>query len=249
MIGAVIQARLASTRLPGKVVKVMPNGMTVIEYIVYRLKHIKEIDTIIVAMPDQDRDSELERYAKESGAKLFWGAADDVLGRFYNCAIDYGLDAIVRVTCDDPFRDPCVERTAVLKIMQDSKIDYVKTIGLPEGINTEVFTFNALKRAYNEARLKSEHEHVTPYIWKNTDLFRCECISYNDEYRGIRLTLDYPEDWQFICAIDRSLSKDSLNYGYQEILNFISDNPELLKINQHIQANEGYLKSLQIDNR
>lgn len=246
-IGAIIQARLASSRLPNKVVKVMPNGKTVIEHIVSRLRAVSELDKIIVAIPEEDAGSELYKAAKRSGAEVFLGSANDVLKRYYTCAKEYQLDIILRITADDPFREPTIESAALQALLHDSTIDYVKTNGLPEGINAEAFRMVALEEAYHVAKLQSEREHVTPYIWKNPQLFRCKQLDYVSKVEHCRLTLDLPADWELVSKIDATLYQTKKIYLLAEIINFLQENPELVSLNNYIEYNSGYKKSVAED--
>lgn len=247
--GVIIQARLAATRFPNKVVLPMPNGKTVVEHIVSRAAAIKNLDEIIVAIPEEDGESVLYQCAARSGAKVFLGSAEDVLSRYYHCAKEYSLDVILRITSDDPFRDPDVEGAVLQALLQDESIDYVKTTGLPEGVNTEGFRFSALERAYREAKLVSEREHATPYIWKNPVLFHCRQIDYPDAWQHYRLTLDMDVDWKVITAIDAALYRQAPLYRLDAIAAFLQRNPQLLTLNSHIEYQAGYKKSLAEDRK
>lgn len=246
-IGAIIQARMSSTRLPGKVVKRLPNGLSVIENIIMRVATIPELDEIIVASPEVDRDSQLYRCVLQNGTKFFGGDSEDVLSRYYHCAKENQLDIILRVTADDPFREPAVESAALQALLYDDTIDYVKTIGLPEGVNTEAFRMVALEKAYHGAKLQSEREHVTPYIWKNAQMFRCKQLDYVSKLEKCRLTLDLPEDWELVSEIDTALYKTGKIYLLNEIIDFLEKNPELIALNNYIEYNSGYKKSVAED--
>lgn len=246
-VGAIIQARLASTRLPAKVVNRMPNGRSVIEHIVDRIKAVKEIDEVIVAIPEGDKYSLLQQCAARSGAAVFYGDADDVLSRYYHCARQYNLDVILRVTADDPFRDAEVENAAIRLLLSDETIEYVNTVGLPEGVNTEVFRMRALEKAYVEARFWSEREHVTPYIWKNHHIFKCRQLVYGDSPSDCRLTLDVPEDWKVITAVDQALYQAGAIYTIHDIMAFLDQHQEIKRINQNIECGSGYKKSIAED--
>lgn len=246
-IGAIIQARMNSTRLPGKVVKKLPNGLSVIENIIMRVAAIPVLNEIIVASPEADHDSELHECVLKSGVEVFWGEADDVLSRYYLCAKQHQLDVILRVTADDPFREHSVESAVLQVLVNDAAVDYVRTSGLPEGINAEAFTMRALTKAYHEAKLQSEREHVTPYIWKNPQLFNCKQLNYVSKLEHCRLTLDFPEDWELISKIDAALYQVGEMYLLKDIMNFLEKNPELVTLNNYIEYNSGYKKSVAED--
>jgi spore coat polysaccharide biosynthesis protein SpsF (cytidylyltransferase family) len=245
--GAIIQARMASSRLPEKVVKIMPNGLSVIETIVSRISSIPGLDEVIVAIPEENRNSALYECAARSGAAVFCGSGDDVLDRYYHCAKAYELDAILRVTADDPFRDPEVESAVLQVLLSEDKIDYVKSVGLPEGINAEAVRMRALTKAYHEAKLQSEREHVLPYIWKQPELFCLKKIEYPRQWEHFRLTLDMDIDWQVVAAIDTALYRQGRIYTTKEIMSFLALYPELVGLNSHIEYNAGYKKSVAND--
>ncbi len=246
-IGAIVQARLASTRLPGKVVKLFPNGKTVIEHIVVNLQKIELLEKVIVAIPEGEKGTELETAIRRTGATLFFGSTEDVLSRYYHAAGTHDLDIILRVTADDPLRDRDVERAAIEALASDVSLDYVRTEGLPEGINTEVFRMRSLEKAYREANLWSEREHVTPYIWKNPGKFHCRTISYCcDNADSYRLTLDSIEDWAMFTALFKLLEQQPVA-GYAELIALLAAHPEICTINNMLDAGSGYAKSVAQD--
>lgn len=243
-VGAIVQARLASSRLPGKVAKVLPNDKTVIEYIVHNIFCIPELSVVIVAIPEEEKDSTLYEAAKRSGAKVFLGDAADVLSRYYHAAKTHQLDIILRITADDLFRIPAIEYAAIQQLINNKRLDYVTTVGLPEGMNTEAFRMRALEKAYQEAKLWSEREHVTPYIWKNKDIFRCDQIDYVLEWAKCRLTLDTPEDWKLVSRLTKAIEQKECKMDVEGILSYLIIHPELTNLNCQIEASSGYKKSL-----
>jgi len=252
MIAAIIQARTGSKRLPGKVLLDL-GGKPVLWHVVNRVLHSKKIDHVIVATTTLDEDNRIEEFCRKEGISFYRGSSDDVLSRYYNAAQDIRfkegqLNFIVRITADCPFIDPEII-DIVVETMITSNYDYVSN-GLPptypDGLDVEIFTFNALKEAYTHARLLSEREHVTPYIIKN-DSFRKLNVSNDKDLSHLRWTLDEPEDYQFIQKVCNCLFKENPLFHMQDILNLLSKHPELEKINKKFQRNEGYKKSLEHD--
>lgn len=212
MIVAIIQARMGSTRLPGKCVLRLPSGKTVIEQVIERAKAIPGVGAVIVAIPERDDDSELDRIASRCADDVISGPEHDVMARYWTAACGSMYNGcppttIIRITADDPFRDPEIE-SYVGKAAQS--VDYAHTIGLPVGINAEAFSIDALAWAVKHAQ---EREHLTTYFKKWADA-RQEVRSLQD-YSHLRCTLDTPADWEVIQAIDRAGCKTT-----EEIVRF-----------------------------
>ena len=170
-IVAIIQARNGSTRLKNKIMKEVVHGKSLIDIVVKRAIKTSLVDFIVVATTTNSEDDCLAQWCNDKDIKVFRGSETNVLDRYYKCAVKYNADTIVRITADDPFKDPQVNDYAI-KLLIDNKYDYVSNTinpSYPEGLDVEVFTFVALKSAYENATLESEKEHVTPYIWKNKD--------------------------------------------------------------------------------
>lgn len=246
-VGAIIQARRGSSRLPNKVLKVLPSGFTVIESVISRVNCVKGLDLTVVAMPNEDKDSQLSEQVINSGTETFFGPNEDVLSRFYYCAKKYMIDVVVRITADDPVKDPRIIEQGLVLLLNNQDTDYVTSNSpptFPEGMDIEVFRFRALERAYYEAKLSSEREHVTPYIWKNPLRFNIKTFSNTSNVSNIRLTLDTAVDWELISQIDKVLYRTDRFYCIEDILNYLERHPEFVNINRHIERNYGYKKSL-----
>lgn len=246
---AIVQARMASLRLPGKVLMPMMDK-TVLEQVVRRTGCVPAIFRTVVAASDNKLDDLIETLCGEKGIRCFRGSESNVLERFYLCAKEYNAAVIVRVTADDPLKDPGVIKKAV-KLYEEGSYDYVSNTvepTYPEGLDIEVFSFEALERAYHEASLPSEKEHVTPYIYKNPDQFRIYNFKNDIDLSELRLTLDTPEDYALIHKIYEELyKKPNELFGMEEILNLLEQRPNLKDINRGHIRNEGYLKSLKED--
>ena len=168
-----------------------------IEHILDRVSLVHDIDQCIVATTDLNKDDELVKWCTEQNVAVFRGSESDVLDRYYKCALASNAEMIVRITADDPFKDPKVIAQAIQILRQNSILDYCSNTLVPtypEGLDVEVFTFSALERCYKNASLPSEREHVTPYIWKNQNLFQTANFCYKRDLSTLRLTVDEKKD-------------------------------------------------------
>lgn len=209
MVGIIIQARLGSTRLPGKVL--MPIGKkTLLEHILYRLSFFKEENIVVVATSNKEKDNKLAEFCKEKGIACFRGSEENVLERYYLCAKKYKFQEIVRLTADNPFVD-IEELAALLELFREEKADYAKSFeGLPYGVGTEVFTFAALEKDYRESSQAHHFEHVNEYILENPQIFKTVNLETPEEKRKpeVRLTVDTKEDYRRACYIVENGSSD-----------------------------------------
>ena len=249
-IVAIIQARMGSTRLPGKVMADLC-GMPMLAVLLHRLKMVHELDEIVVATTNRADDDPLVNWLKEQNVKYFRGSQDDVLERFWCCAKENSADIIVRITADDPLKAPEIISHAIQLLVKYDSIDYVSNTlepTFPEGLDVEVFSFLALDRAHNKANLKSEREHVTPYIWKNLSIFNIKQFGMSPNLSSWRLTVDKMEDLQFVRKL-LSFSNNDIEISAKEIFRIFEENPELALINSNTVRNEGYLKSLRMENK
>jgi spore coat polysaccharide biosynthesis protein SpsF (cytidylyltransferase family) len=244
---AIIQARMSSTRLPGKIMMELC-GMPMINVLLQRISLAKEIDSIVVATTDSSTDDVLVDWLKKNNVLYFRGSENDVLERYWKCAKSFNAKTIVRITSDDPFKDPSIIDKAVLTF-NTSDVDYVSnTISptYPEGLDVEVFSFSALTKAFQQASFTSDREHVTPYIWRNPQIFKTINFKMNPNLRGWRWTIDKVEDLEFARAVFLAL-ENNIFINYLEIIKMLKKNPKLLKINKGTKRNEGYIKSLKYD--
>lgn len=241
---AIIQARLGSTRLPGKVLLDL-EGRTVLEHVIRRVKSSKLVDDVIVATTINKNDLEIVKLCVNLDISVYCGSEDDVLDRYYQTARLFKADHIVRITSDCPLIDPIVIDKVITLHLRE-KADYTSNTikeTYPDGEDIEVFTFSALKEAWKKANLSSEREHVTPFMRKNL-AFKLVNLESNKDLSHKRWTLDNSEDYEFIKLIYKNIYNKNPDFGMEEILKFIDKNPEIEKINQYINRNEGYLKSL-----
>ena len=171
MIAAIIQARMGSTRLPGKVLKNM-NGSSLLEIQIERVKKSKNIKNIVVATSININDDEIEKFCLQKEINFYRGSENDVLSRYYECAKIYNIQTIVRLTADCPLIDPVII-DKVIDLFIENDVDYSSntvppdTSFWPDGSDVEVFSFEAIEKAYKKAKKQEDREHVTFFFWKN----------------------------------------------------------------------------------
>ena len=245
-IGIIIQARTDSNRFPKKVLKLIDDN-SVLWHVINQCKQT-ELE-VIVATTKRKIDDPIVEIAKKTQVRFFRGSKNDVLDRYYQAAKKFGLEWIIRITSDCPIVDP-KESIKVAKFLSSGNVDYValdeKTY--PDGLDTEGFTFESLERAWKNAKLKSEREHVTPYIKNKKNNFKKKIISYKDDLSHFRWTVDYKEDLEFFKLIFKKLKNKKIVH-LNDILKILSKNPELMNINSSYKRNEGYQKSLENDKK
>jgi len=237
-IGAIIQARMTSTRLPGKVLMDI-EGKPMLWHVVNRLKFSEKLDDIILAIPNTKKNNILEKFAKDNKVKYFRGSEEDVLSRYYKTAKKFKCDLIVRITSDCPLIDPQIVDLVIekhLKLNADYTSNTLKRT-FPRGLDVEVFNFKVLKKAQKEAKEDYQREHVTPYIYKNPEIFKIQNIKAERRlrYLEIRLTVDTKKDLRLIREIYKRLYKPKKIFYTEEIIDLLDKYPELIKINANVQ--------------
>lgn len=245
----ITQARMSSTRLPGKIFKEV-SGKKLLEIHIERLRGAKLVDKILIATTDNPNDFVVSKWANENNIAVYRGSESDVLDRFYKAALQYKPKWVVRVTSDCPLLDPKLVDN-VINLAQSSNVDYASNIMIeqfPDGQDVEVFTFDALEKAWQLAKLPSEREHVTPFIRNNLNdlgekIFKAVNYDAPVDFSGIRMTVDEPVDLELIKQL---IDQMGMNADWQEYVNHII-NHQLNQLNSGIIRNEGYLKSIQSD--
>jgi len=200
---AIIQARMGSTRLPKKVLREFA-GSSILDVILERISLSNNLDQIVLATTINDIDDKLEQWANKSGVLIHRGSEDDVLERFYESAKAFHADIIVRITADDPLKDAEIIDECLSYFYNDKDLDYCSNTlypSYPEGLDIEAFRFRALEKAWKEAKLRSEREHVTPYIWKNENGFKIKQFSHDEDLSNWRWTVDNQTDFEFMQII------------------------------------------------
>ena len=247
MIGCIIQARMGSSRLPGKTLIKLNQYRTTLDFVVNQLSFSALLDKIVIATTNLEQDNIIETNAKTLGIDCFRGSSDDVLDRYYHCAKKFQINTIVRITSDCPLIDPQIVDQAIRKY-QSEDYDYVTNTlsrSYPIGTDVEIFSFEILEKTWQKAILPSEREHVTLFIRNKKLNFKLGNLKNSKNLGHLRWTLDRVEDLNLIRKIVVKINKNPILMN--DILNLFSLEPELIKINEHITQNEGMLKSLKKD--
>ena len=208
MPSVIIQARMGSTRLPGKILKKL-NGITALECFLNQLSYSKSLDSIIIATTTKSQDDVIVNFAKDHKINYFRGSENDVLDRFYECSKKFSVKDIVRITSDCTLIDPTIIDEIVDYYLSNS-FDYVSNSidrSYPSGNDVEVFSFSSLENSWLNAKKSSEREHVTPYIYNNPEEFSISQIKYSTNLSHLHWTLDREEDLTLIKKIYNSIDK------------------------------------------
>ena len=248
MIDVIIQARMGSSRLPGKVLMKL-NGVSVLQCLINQLDYSKSLNRKIIATSTNEEDNVIFESAKTIGVDSFRGNDLDVLDRYYQCAKYFSVQHVVRITADCPLIDPqIVDKT--IEFYKNNNFDYVNNFykkTFPSGTEVEVFSFSTLEKVWKNAKKPSEREHVTSYIYTNPEQFSIGFIEYHEDLSNLHWTVDRTEDLNFVRALYSKIHKQPILL--EDILNVIKDEPLILEINKNTNPKEGYLKSLQNDNK
>ncbi len=244
---AIVQARMGSTRLPGKML-IDIQGKPLLAHVIDRIREARLIDGIVIATTGNEKDRVIIDFARSRGIAYYVGSEDDVLDRFYRAAREHSAGTIIRITPDDPFKDPeVIDKVAGCYLSYKGQVDYVSNTikpTYPEGLDVEVFSFKALEKAWQEASAPSEREHVTPYIWNHPGIFRLVNVENEEDLSHLRWTLDTEADLKFTREIYARLYHGQV-FLMNDILALLRAEPELSRINQGTARNAGYLKSLE----
>jgi len=234
----ITQARMTSTRLPGKVLRKV-QWKSLLEHQLDRLKRVASIVEVIVATTVNHSDEPIVELCKKLQVAYHRGSENDVLARYYGAAEPFKPDVVVRVTSDCPVIDPgVIEQVIQFYIDHYPNYDYVSnclTRSYPRGMDTEVFSFQALEEAFNEATALPDREHVTPFIQNQPDRYRLGDVSYHQNQNSHRWTVDTEEDFDLISKIIDTLYPEKANFNLEDILKILEQNPEWKKINTHVE--------------
>ena len=244
MIVAIVQARMASTRLPGKSLADVC-GHPMLWHVVNRVRGSRLVDKAVVATSDRSIDDPIVAFCDQEKVPYFRGSESDVLDRFYQTAKFHGADVVVRITADCPLIDPAVI-DKVIGRFQEGGYDYVTNAiryTYPDGLDTEVFSFRALEQAWHEARKPAEREHVTSYLM--TGKFRTANVESETPVvpGSYRWTVDHPSDLEFVRKIYSEL-RGSNHFGFQDVFQLLKERPDLAATQTEAISNEGYYRSL-----
>jgi len=233
-IVAIVQARMGSTRLPGKVLMNL-GGQSVLARVVRRLRRANSLANIVVATSVSRSDDAVVTECERINLQCFRGSEHDVLDRYHRCAQSSGADVVVRITADCPLIDPELV-DMVIKAFLKVPCDYASNAIVPtypRGLDVEVFTAAALSRAWQKAMRAYEREHVTPYIYERPELFRLQSIGTDVDYSRYRWTLDTVEDLELLREIYARFGSQD-DFGWREVLGLMDSEPHLTAINAHV---------------
>lgn len=242
---AVVQARTGSTRLPGKILVDIENK-SLLWHVINRVKMSKYIKDVVIATSDNKKDNAVEEFAKKYNFNFFRGSEEDCLDRYYRTAKKFKADVIVRITADCPLICPEIIDKVISEYLKGS-YDYVTNMlfyTYPDGCDVEVFSFRALKKAWQECKDIVDREHVSPYI-RNSGRFKIKNVENEkpvdpSEYKW---SVDRIEDLKFVREVYKYLYKENKVFSYKDIMNLLKRHPELKQINSKTIMNEGYYKS------
>jgi glutamate-1-semialdehyde 2,1-aminomutase len=236
----VVQARMGSTRLPGKVMREIC-GTPMIGLLVERLGRATTLSEIVLATSTDPGDDPLEEYVRGLGVRVYRGSEDDVLDRYYRAASASGADVVVRITGDCPLIDPAVVDEVVRHFVQ-SDVDYASNVDpptFPDGLDVEVFRYAALEHAHRAACEPREREHVTPFLRESNDFSRANVTAAQD-HAGRRWTVDEPTDLRVVETIFRHFQPRT-DFSWTDVIGLERERPDLFGANQHLTRNEGMM--------
>ncbi|WP_430788226.1 cytidylyltransferase domain-containing protein [Virgibacillus flavescens] len=237
-VAAIIQARMGSTRLPGKVLKKVLKK-PLLAYQLERVQRSNYLNEILVATTDQNKDDAIVSFCQNYGLSVFRGSETDVLTRYYNAADYVKADVIVRLTSDCPLIDPNqIDKVIERYHSHNHPLQYVSNTlkrTLPRGMDTEVFSIQALQKAYEKAESKTDREHVTRYIVNNPQLFKLSNVSNSINYSHHRWTVDTIEDFSLIKKIIETLYPAHPFFSLEDVIELLEKNPKWQLINSHVQ--------------
>lgn len=234
-IAAIIQARMGSRRLPGKVMREI-GGKSMLEILVNRLKRSRQVSSIVVATTEKEEDDKIVEWAEKVGMVCFRGNEDDVLKRFIEASKAMNADIIVRVTADNPLTDPRLV-DELIKAHLTSKADYTHCIGAPLGISAEVVNREVLEQIHSMAENAEYREHVTLYIVEHPKLFKIDSVKaehFSLNYPALRLTVDTEEDLELMRRLQEYLGELE-RLEIREAVEFLAKHPEIREINAQVE--------------
>ena len=246
---AILQARMSSSRLPGKVLlPILEQPMLALQ--IERIRRATTLDQIVVATSDSDADRPVAELCERLGVPCYRGSLYDVLDRFIGAARPYSPDWIVRLTGDCPLADPEVIDAVVREAVGDGRFDYVTNAlepTYPDGLDVEVVRYEVLEQAWREADRQSEREHVTAFVHRRPERFRIAHVRQERDLSHLRWTVDEPDDYALVVSIYERLYPDNPSFTTHDVLALLDVEPGLATLNTAHQRNEGYAKSLRMD--
>lgn len=234
----IIQARMGSTRLPGKSMKELL-GMPMLAFLLERLSLVKLADSIVVATSDKPEDDSIAALCEAKKIPCFRGSEEDVLSRYKGAAEKAHATAVVRISGDCPLMDPAIVDQIIQRYIDLApEVDYVSNTlerTFPRGMDVELFSKSALDQAEEQSKKREEREHVTPYIYRHPELFHLHNVRASKDHSSLRLTVDTPADFQLIHLICEALYPTKPQFTLEDILKLFHKHPEWISINADIK--------------
>lgn len=243
MIIAIIQARMGSARLPGKVLMEV-NDRPLLAYQLDRISKSKKLERVVVATSVLEKDHAIESFCKDYGVDCYRGSENDVMGRYYECAKQYNPNTVVRMTADCPLIDPEIIDKVVQKF-EDDDVDYCgntvppETSKFPDGSDIEVFSLKALEKANLEVQGAHRREHVTFQFWQDQN-YTSSQYTQEKNWSKYRITVDYSEDFEVVKYVLGELKIKNIFGSLGEIINIIEDNQEIKERNSQYYVGQGW---------
>jgi len=240
----IVQARMGSTRLPGKIMKDL-GGKPLLLRMIERLTKAKKPDKIVIATSTLPEDEKIVQLCKEENFDYFRGSPDDLLDRHYQCAKNFNAKVVSKIPSDVPLIDPNVV-DMVFDFYENNDFDYVSNLhppSFPDGFDVEIFSFEVLKDCWKNSSKDFEREHTTPYIWENPQKFSIGNVLMpggQDLSQKFRLTIDYEEDYQVISEIFENLYPKNPYFSYVDMINFLEEHPKIANKNNHLNGVNWY---------
>jgi spore coat polysaccharide biosynthesis protein SpsF len=237
----IVQARMTSTRLPGKVlIKVLNKPL--LEYQIERLKRVKLADEILIATTINSTDLPIIELCDRLSVPYFIGSENDVLARYHGAAKEHHADVVVRITSDCPLIDPqVIDKVIQFYLDYRYKYDYVSNClerSYPRGMDTEVFSFLALHQAFLEATEQPDREHVTPFIYMQPERYRLTQVVYSENQSLHRWTVDTADDFELIKRIIEALYPKFPKFTLEDCLDLLKQYPDWPLINAHVEQKQ-----------
>ncbi len=241
-IGAIIQARMGSSRLPEKVLTYLDKNERVLDLLIKRLKLSRYLNVIIIATTSNIEDLSIIKAAKTHKVSYFVGSENNVLKRYYKAAKEFELDIVIRITSDCPFIDPKI-LDEMIDFYLKNRFDYIKNIAestnFPRGFDIEIFSFNTLEKVFSLASNKAEKEHVTYFIYNHPEIFKIHNFNIKNlkKFKNLRLTIDEKDDLIMVKEVYKRLKKmkKAIDFTIFDIINIIEKEPDLMEINRNVK--------------
>ncbi|NLM16916.1 MAG: NTP transferase domain-containing protein [Candidatus Riflebacteria bacterium] len=247
---AIIQARLGSSRLPGKTMMQLA-GKPVIEHVCRRVSAAFSVDRVVVATTSDPKDDALCAWCRDNGILFFRGSEEDVLSRFLGSIEEFPCDNLLRITADCPLVDPGLI-DALVNLFEVAEADYASNVfepTFPVGFDLEILKASVLQELAQKELLKSHREHVTLYIRENLHLFKTASLTAKRVFSNFRVTLDYKEDFEVIAAIYKHFGSSDGLFSYYQIIDYLKKHSDVASINSSIDRFDGLKRSLVKENR